>query len=90
MGEENEKSKTVPVKMIRQGAIGASIWERSGKKGTFYEFSLSRSYKGADGKSGYAQTYHSYDVEAIRWVVEQASSWIRGRESQIPREEVAT
>ena len=89
MKEEDKRSKTGPVKTIRQGAIGASIWERSGKKGTFYEYTISRSYKGADGKSGYAQTYHAYDSDAIRWVVEQASSWIRGRESQTQGDEVA-
>ena len=89
MNEETETGTRAPVKTFRQGAIGASVWQRSGKKGTFYEFTVSRSYKGADGKSGYAQTFHAYDSEAIRWIVEQASSWIRGRESQVPGEEVA-
>ena len=61
MNVENETGRTGPVKTFRQGAIGASVWERSGKKGTFYEFTVSRSYKGADGKSGYAHTFHAYD-----------------------------
>lgn len=87
--KEEQKGRTAPVKTFRQGAIGASVWERSGSKGTFYEFTVSRSFKGADGKSGYAQTFHAYDSVGICWVVEQASSWIRGKESQGSNEEVA-
>ena len=74
-----------PAKTFRDGAVGLSIWERQGKKGVFYDFTLSRSYKNGENGSAYASTFRAENSEAIVRVVSEAVAWIReqaGREPQ--------
>ncbi|MBI1827313.1 MAG: hypothetical protein HY287_03930 [Planctomycetes bacterium] len=71
-----------PVKTFRDGAIGLSVWERQGKKGVFYDFTLSRSYKGGENGSAYASTFREDNAEAVIRVVSEAAAWIRERAAQ--------
>lgn len=77
-----------PVKTFRHGAIGVSVWERQGKKGVFYDFTVSRSYKNGENGSAYASTFREDNAEAIVRVVGEAAAWIReqaGRNAQPDR-----
>jgi hypothetical protein len=66
-----------PIKTFRHGAIGLSVWERRGRNGVFYDFTLSRSYKGGDGGTSYTLTFREDNGEAIVRVVNDATAWIR-------------
>ncbi|MCA9128672.1 MAG: hypothetical protein KDB22_16415 [Planctomycetales bacterium] len=56
MNDTNNKEVLKPVKVIRNGAIAASIRRRQGPSGyEYYDFSLSRSWKAwSTGKEGYS------------------------------------
>lgn len=68
-----------PAKTFREGAIGVSVWERQGKNGAFYDFTVSRSYKDGENGSAYAATFRADNTEAMVRVVSAAASWIRER-----------
>ena len=92
---ENETTGTThkPLKVIRRGAIAASIWRRQSPTGLVYlDFSLSRSWKLKNGeKEGYSQNFFEGNEEAIADVVSQACEHIRSEietESTLPESEV--
>ena len=68
-----------PAKTFREGAIGVSVWERQGKNGAFYDFTVSRSYKDGENGSAYAATFRADNTEAIVRVIGEAAVWIRER-----------
>jgi hypothetical protein len=76
--KENSKQ---PVKVIRNGAIAASIWKRQTSTGFEYlDFSLSRSWKLKSGeKEGYSTSFFHNNEDALIDVVEQAGEYIRAR-----------
>ena len=46
MDETKKKPATAPVKIIRHGAIAASIWKRQATSGfEYFDFTVSRSWK---------------------------------------------
>lgn len=79
--KSNSKSRPQqrPVKVIRVGAVAASIWRRQTPTGYEYlDFSLSRSWKLKSGeREGYSQNFFESNEEAIFDVVEQAARFIR-------------
>lgn len=68
-----------PAKTFREGAIGVSVWERQGKKGPFFDFTVSRSYKDGENGSAYAATFRADNTEALVRVVNAAAKWMRER-----------
>lgn len=71
-----------PIQTFRDGSIGLSVWERTGKRGAFYEFTLSRSYKNGDGKSAYSGSFRHYDAEPLSALIQQAAEFIRTRTTE--------
>lgn len=67
---------TKPAHTIRSGAVGVSIWERDGKHGPFYEFTLSRSYLAKEGQSGYSGSFRIKDLPAVKDLVDRTGQWI--------------
>ena len=82
-------NNTKPVETIRDGALAASIWEREGSKGRYFEFTLSRSYQ-KDGKFAYSTTFHERDAESLRRVVELAAISIRRRNGAAEEQQTGT
>ncbi len=72
-----------PLKIFRQGAIAASVWQRTSKNGLFYEYTLSRSYKRGE-ESCYSQCYRGYNEIAMIQVIRDVSTFIRSIESDAP------
>ena len=70
-----------PLKLFRQGAIAASVWQRTGTNGLYYEYTLSRSYKRGED-SCYSQCYREYNEDALIQVIRDASAFIRGTEAE--------
>ena len=87
MNEQNKakvriKSETSensdPVKVIRKGAIAASIWRRQSPNGfAYYDFTLSRSWKAMSSeKTGYSKNFFGNNVPELQDVINEASGWI--------------
>ena len=78
MNEATKKNDNKPVKTIRQGAIGASIWKRQTPTGMeYYDFSISRSWKAkTSGKEGYSPNFFSSNETELTQVIKDASTWI--------------
>lgn len=73
-----EKQK--PLKVFRQGMIAASVWARTGRRGAYGEFTLSRTFR--DGEAfKYASTYRTRDIEALKAVISEAVAWMQGEEA---------
>lgn len=72
-----------PVKVIRCGAIAASVWKRQTSTGFEYlDFSLSRSWKLKSGeREGYSQNFFEGNEEALFEVINLASRFIRSEQS---------
>ncbi len=67
---------TKPAYTFRSGAVGVSIWERDGKHGPFYEFTLSRSYLAKEGQSGYSGSFRVKDLPAVKDLLDRTGQWI--------------
>ena len=67
-----------PIEIIREGSIAASVWERTGKRGRYFEFKLSRSYKTDEGFA-YSLAFHDRDAETLGRVIVRAEAAIRTR-----------
>ena len=85
--KENKPSKrpassgsadNMPAHVVRQGAIAASIWKRQTSSGhTYYDYSLSRSWKSKSSeRTGYSTNFSEKNEKALVEVVQAASVWI--------------
>ncbi len=68
----------MPAHVVRQGAIAASIWKRQTSSGhTYYDYSLSRSWKSKSSeRTGYSTNFSEKNEKALVEVVQAASAWI--------------
>jgi len=75
-----------PVKVIRIGAIAASIWKRQTSTGFEYlDFSVSRSWKLKNGeREGYSQNFFDNNEEALFDVINLACRYIREEQAKDP------
>jgi len=78
-GSDQAAKRNDAVKIIRRGAIAASIWKRQTSTGFEYlDFSLSRSWKTKAGdKEGYSQNFFPGNEEALQAVIAEACEFIR-------------
>ena len=78
----NEKAKkrdaAKPLKVIREGAIAASIWCRQAPSGyEYFDFSISRSWKTqTSGKEGYSSNFFASNESQLTGVIAKAAAWI--------------
>ncbi|NLX94769.1 MAG: hypothetical protein GXY83_01200 [Rhodopirellula sp.] len=74
-----------PIKVIRSGAIAASIWRRQTSTGFEYlDFSLSRSWKLKNGeREGYSQNFFDSNADALADVIRQARDFIAGHSAAV-------
>ena len=82
----SKKQPVKPVKIIREGAIAASIWKRQAPSGyTYLDFSLSRSWKAqTTGKEGYSNNFFASNETQLLKVITEASAWIASEIAQAP------
>jgi len=69
--------KAKPIMTFREGAIGLSIWQREGKAGTYFDFTLSRCFQATEGTFSYSNSFHESNADAVTRVVNQAAAWIQ-------------
>jgi len=88
--KDQDAAGTEPVKVIRQGAIAASIWKRQSPSGfAYYDFTISRSWKTQTGKTGYSKNYFGTNKEALLAVVTETSEWISANSQELPANPMA-
>ncbi len=69
-----------PIKTLREGPIGVSIWEKQTRNGVMYSYEISRAYKRDSSEEfEYAKTFNARHANAIADLVEQAAEWIDQR-----------
>ena len=68
--------KAKPIMTFREGAIGLSIWQREGKAGAYFDFTLSRCYQAQTGQFSYSNSFHESNTEALARVIDLANQWI--------------
>ena len=74
--ETESSNSKAPAKVIRNAGIAASIWQRTNGKGeTYFDFSISRSWKSDDG-AGYSQNYFARNKDDLLKTIEEACVWI--------------
>lgn len=69
--------KAKPIMTFREGAVGLSVWQREGKAGIYFDFTLSRCYQGKDGEFSYSNSFHQSNADAMTRVIMQATAWIQ-------------
>jgi hypothetical protein len=67
--------KPQPVKTIRLGRIQAALWENKSTSGSFYNVTISRSYKDGDNWKS-SDSFGRNDLPILAKVVDQAHTWI--------------
>ena len=82
---KKEKPTTAPVKTIRHGAIGASIWKRQATSGfEYFDFTVSRSWKtSSTGKEGYSSNFFERNVDELHTVIQEAANWIESQQASL-------
>ena len=65
-----------PVAKIRLGLLQASIWERSGEKGSFHSVSFERRYRDSQGKWQSTHSYGADDLLSLAKLADQAHTQI--------------
>jgi hypothetical protein len=80
---ESEESQQ-PVKVVRRGAIAASVWKRQAPSGyPYYDFSLSRSWKSlSTNKTGYSKNFFADHAKELAEVIQETSTWIESQKAQ--------
>lgn len=74
----HDTSKTQPVTKFKCSTITASVWRNERGKGPFYNVTITRSYKTADGWK-HADSFSVNDLEAVNVVLGHAKVWITER-----------
>jgi hypothetical protein len=67
--------KQQPVHEVRLGSVKAAVWENRTDKGTRYNVTLARIYKGGDEWKS-TDSFGRDDLLLLAKVIDQAHSWI--------------
>lgn len=68
--------RTKPIETFREGAVGLSVWQREGKAGTYFDFTLSRCYQKENGEYSYSNSFHESNADALNTVIGEAAKWV--------------
>lgn len=87
MSTESKPTKAgeKPIKVVRKGAIAASIWERQTPTGLkYFDFSVSRSWKAkTSGKEGYSPNFFANNEIELTNVIKEAAGWIADQQASL-------
>lgn len=74
--ESKPASRNQPVHRIRVARVEGAIWQNQSENGTWYNVTLSRSYKDANDEWKSADSFSGDDLLLVAKVADQAHSWI--------------
>jgi hypothetical protein len=88
MSDREDKPRTWPAHVVKQGHIEAAIWERRNPEtGEIrHSVALSRSYKTQEGQWIQTSNFDRKELGVILRCAEKAQSWIFSREQELARE----
>ena len=74
--EDDTMDTDKPVKVLRDGAVAASIWLRRTSAGVFYDVTFSRCWKDEEtGRWGYSQSFSDYHLDPLAELAQEAAVW---------------
>ena len=73
----SNNSGTPPIARIRRGRLSAAIWQQTTDKGNFYNFTVERSYKTAEGKYQSSNSFALSDALLLAKLANLADTKIR-------------
>src|SRR5262249_54534756 len=68
-----------PVHRITRGDVEAALWERSGRKGHFYQVSFSRRYETEDGRRASSPNFGSGQLPDVLFAAVAAGLWMEAQ-----------
>jgi len=74
--EPKTTSRNQPVHRIRIFRVEAAIWQQKSENGTWYNVTLSRSYKDANDEWKSSDSFSGDDLLLVAKVADQAHTWI--------------
>ena len=74
--QEARTTLNQPVHRIRMSRVEAAIWQNRGESGTWYNVTLSRSYKNANDEWKSSDSFSVDDLLVVAKVANEAHSWI--------------
>ena len=74
--QENKTARNQPVHRIRMFPIECAIWKNQSENRTWYNVTLSRSYKDANDEWKSTDSFSADDLLLVAKVADQAHSWI--------------
>jgi hypothetical protein len=74
--ESKATPRNQPVHHIRMSRIEAAIWQNQSENGTWYNVTLSRSYKDGNDEWKSADSFSADDLLLVAKVADEAHSWI--------------
>jgi hypothetical protein len=75
--EDDTMDTEKPIRIIRDGAVAASIWLRQTSAGVFYDVTFSRCWKDEEtGTWGYSQSFSDYHLDPLAELAQEAALWI--------------
>jgi hypothetical protein len=82
--KKKKQATEIPVHVIRQGGVAASIWQRCSPAGfEYFDYSLTRSWKSkSSGSIGYSKNFFVRNQQELISVIQQASQWIMDHETK--------
>ena len=77
-----------PIRVIRDGSIASSVWERPSQDGPNYSAKVVRNWKDEDGKFHESNSYSEYDLPRLAEVARNTCDVISGlrHEQSVTRE----
>ena len=74
---ENSVLREPPIQELREGAVKAAVWRRSGRNGVYYQASFARLFRDATtGEWRESGSFGERDLENLAKVAAQAYGWI--------------
>jgi len=83
---KTDPESSMPVHVVRRGAVAASVWRRQSPSGfAYYDFSLSRSWKSMSSeKTGYSRNFFESNQDEMFYAIAGAADWIAAQKATEP------
>lgn len=86
MNQQNNSENRQPVKRLRDGTVGASIWRQESQNGPFFNVTLERSYQDDNEQWQYSNSLGRYDLLSASKLLDRAHTWIVNEDARLKAE----
>ena len=81
------KATKQPTSKIVIGNVRSTIWANESEKGTFYSFTIERSYRTKDGEWKSTNSYSGVDLDSLKRCLELTEARLNTLNTKGPRED---